>query len=53
MSSNSSTVLKHSGPSKKETSRSKKEPSSVDIPKNAKIGKSIFMNIVDQNLLML
>ena len=29
------------GPSKKETSRSKKEPSSIEIPKDAKIGKYI------------
>ena len=35
------TYLKLSGPSKKELSPSKKEPSSVEIPKDAKIGKYI------------
>ena len=37
----SSTRLKLSGPSKKETSPSRKEPSSVEIPKDAKISKYI------------
>ena len=37
----SSTVLKLSDFSKKETSPSKKEPSCVEIPKDAKIGKYI------------
>lgn len=37
----SSTFLKPSGPSKKGTSPSEKEPNPVEIPKNAKIGKYI------------
>ena len=37
----SSTFLKPSGPSKKDTSPSVKEANPVDIPKDAKIGKYI------------